>query len=210
MAGEKRSQDQDEISSARTVLVDIEGTTTSISFVKVKGGPAEETGKRGVRDSARSRPVAGSSRVGSIPGSGLARIFPRDLLREQRRRFAFAHASSRFPSLPFPPPQSRPGLCEEDLVSSFSSRVYTSNSTAGYCPRVGAMCRLEFLADHDPPSSPPPPPPPAAGRRHRRVRETVKERRDFELRVSSFRSKSRIHGPRPLMTNGFGRPWNMI
>ncbi|XP_050460896.1 enolase-phosphatase E1 [Cataglyphis hispanica] len=32
MAGEKRSQDQDEI--ARTVLVDIEGTTTSISFVK--------------------------------------------------------------------------------------------------------------------------------------------------------------------------------
>ncbi|XP_012528012.1 enolase-phosphatase E1 [Monomorium pharaonis] len=34
MAGEKRSQDQDEISSARTVLVDIEGTTTSISFVK--------------------------------------------------------------------------------------------------------------------------------------------------------------------------------
>ncbi|KAL6256014.1 hypothetical protein P5V15_013249 [Pogonomyrmex californicus] len=34
MAGEKRSQDQDEISFARTVLVDIEGTTTSISFVK--------------------------------------------------------------------------------------------------------------------------------------------------------------------------------
>ncbi|XP_029174217.1 enolase-phosphatase E1 [Nylanderia fulva] len=32
MAGEKRSQDQDE--TARTVLVDIEGTTTSISFVK--------------------------------------------------------------------------------------------------------------------------------------------------------------------------------
>ncbi|KAG5347956.1 ENOPH phosphatase, partial [Acromyrmex charruanus] len=34
MAGEKRSQDQDEISLAKTVLVDIEGTTTSISFVK--------------------------------------------------------------------------------------------------------------------------------------------------------------------------------
>lgn len=34
MAGEKRSQDKDEISFARTVLVDIEGTTTSISFVK--------------------------------------------------------------------------------------------------------------------------------------------------------------------------------
>lgn len=35
MAGEKRSQEQDEVSSfARTVLVDIEGTTTSISFVK--------------------------------------------------------------------------------------------------------------------------------------------------------------------------------
>ncbi|KAL0123751.1 hypothetical protein PUN28_005923 [Cardiocondyla obscurior] len=34
MAGEKRSQDRDEISLARTVLVDIEGTTTSISFVK--------------------------------------------------------------------------------------------------------------------------------------------------------------------------------
>ncbi|EFN67549.1 Enolase-phosphatase E1 [Camponotus floridanus] len=32
MAGEKRSQDQDE--TARTVLIDIEGTTTSISFVK--------------------------------------------------------------------------------------------------------------------------------------------------------------------------------
>lgn len=37
MAGEKRSQDhQDETLLARTVLVDIEGTTTSISFVKVK------------------------------------------------------------------------------------------------------------------------------------------------------------------------------
>jgi len=34
MAGEKRSQDQDEVSFARTVLIDIEGTTTSISFVK--------------------------------------------------------------------------------------------------------------------------------------------------------------------------------
>ncbi|XP_011159478.1 enolase-phosphatase E1 [Solenopsis invicta] len=34
MAGEKRNQDQDEISFARTILVDIEGTTTSISFVK--------------------------------------------------------------------------------------------------------------------------------------------------------------------------------
>ncbi|XP_070169881.1 enolase-phosphatase E1 isoform X2 [Polyergus mexicanus] len=34
MAGEKRSQDQDE--TARTVLVDIEGTTTSIGFVKAK------------------------------------------------------------------------------------------------------------------------------------------------------------------------------
>ncbi|KAH0949342.1 hypothetical protein HN011_009896 [Eciton burchellii] len=34
MAGEKRSQDQDEILLARTVLVDIEGTTTSVSFVK--------------------------------------------------------------------------------------------------------------------------------------------------------------------------------
>ncbi|XP_012216839.1 enolase-phosphatase E1-like isoform X2 [Linepithema humile] len=34
MAGEKRSQDQDETLLARTVLVDIEGTTTSISFVK--------------------------------------------------------------------------------------------------------------------------------------------------------------------------------
>ncbi|KYM99785.1 PREDICTED: enolase-phosphatase E1 [Cyphomyrmex costatus] len=34
MAGEKRSKDQDEISLAKTVLVDIEGTTTSISFVK--------------------------------------------------------------------------------------------------------------------------------------------------------------------------------
>ncbi|KYM77170.1 Enolase-phosphatase E1 [Atta colombica] len=34
MAGEKRSQDQDEISLAKTVLIDIEGTTTSISFVK--------------------------------------------------------------------------------------------------------------------------------------------------------------------------------
>ncbi|RLU27325.1 hypothetical protein DMN91_001126 [Ooceraea biroi] len=34
MAREKRSQDQDEVLHARTVLVDIEGTTTSISFVK--------------------------------------------------------------------------------------------------------------------------------------------------------------------------------
>ncbi|XP_011878181.1 PREDICTED: enolase-phosphatase E1 [Vollenhovia emeryi] len=34
MAGEKRSQEQDEVSLARTVLVDIEGTTTSIGFVK--------------------------------------------------------------------------------------------------------------------------------------------------------------------------------
>jgi hypothetical protein len=41
MAGEKRNQDQDEISFARTILVDIEGTTTSISFVKVKGKVAE-------------------------------------------------------------------------------------------------------------------------------------------------------------------------
>jgi hypothetical protein len=46
MAGEKRSQDQDEILLARTVLVDIEGTTTSVSFVKVthKGH-----GKNGLR-----------------------------------------------------------------------------------------------------------------------------------------------------------------
>ncbi|XP_011154963.1 enolase-phosphatase E1 [Harpegnathos saltator] len=34
MAGEKRSQDQEETLIASTVLVDIEGTTTSISFVK--------------------------------------------------------------------------------------------------------------------------------------------------------------------------------
>ncbi|XP_018317264.1 enolase-phosphatase E1 [Mycetomoellerius zeteki] len=42
MAGEKRSQDQDEISLAKTVLVDIEGTTTSISFVKAKKDEEEK------------------------------------------------------------------------------------------------------------------------------------------------------------------------
>lgn len=44
MAGEKRSQDQDE--TARTVLVDIEGTTTSISFVKVKSTKTIRHGQR--------------------------------------------------------------------------------------------------------------------------------------------------------------------
>jgi len=52
MAGEKRSQDQDETLLARTVLVDIEGTTTSISFVKVKH-KGEETERD--NDNARRR-----------------------------------------------------------------------------------------------------------------------------------------------------------
>lgn len=55
MAGEKRSQDQDEVSFARTVLVDIEGTTTSISFVKVNGGGAPQM-RRKRSATARTRP----------------------------------------------------------------------------------------------------------------------------------------------------------
>ena len=51
MAGEKRSQDQEETLLSETViLVDIEGTTTSISFVKV-------TKTMAVRQNA---PLAGS------------------------------------------------------------------------------------------------------------------------------------------------------
>ncbi|KAG5322070.1 ENOPH phosphatase, partial [Acromyrmex heyeri] len=52
MAGEKRSQDQDEISLAKTVLVDIEGTTTSISFVKTK---AKETERDNANVSSRNQ-----------------------------------------------------------------------------------------------------------------------------------------------------------
>ena len=84
MAGEKRSQDQDEISLAKTVLIDIEGTTTSISFVKVKGPQRRRKRSDNANVSSRNQTVPESFSYRSIPGSGLiALVFhPRDLFRE--------------------------------------------------------------------------------------------------------------------------------
>lgn len=54
MAGEKRSQEREEALLASAVLVDIEGTTTSINFVKVTtAGRSIE--RKGVRERERER-----------------------------------------------------------------------------------------------------------------------------------------------------------
>lgn len=138
MAGEKRSQDQDEVSFARTVLVDIEGTTTSISFVKVKGLTA--TGKT-MREAARTRNPAVPGHLVSLHSGERPRAArsSREIHPAARNGISFLITRARdSPPIPFHPPGSRPGPRRGVCIS-----YPRSNSTPGYCPRVGAVCRLE-------------------------------------------------------------------
>lgn len=152
MAGEKRSQDQDEISFARTVLVDIEGTTTSISFVKVKGHKGDKGSEARLRLDEIRRPCRIVS-YRSIPGSGLiadlAEIYS-------------ASSAGISPSItlaaPFLPPFSPPWKIVRVPARSLSPRSRRAY-IRGRIPRrvivlASGRCtgsNREFSADREPP-----------------------------------------------------------
>lgn len=143
MAGEKRSQDQEETLIASTVLVDIEGTTTSISFVKVNAqrrrSRARERRARtnASRELGRVVTYYAASRRSVLLGGSLAARF-------SRWREILANGISPPVEATRTPPGKSSGhpRTRLRLFAPVSRRAYMrSNSTAGYCPRIGAVCR---------------------------------------------------------------------